>query len=436
MKTLFKKAVISILSWEARMVLKKYKPKIVGVTGSVGKTSTKDAIYTVLSAKFKTRKSQKSFNSEFGVPLTILGLPNGWNNPFIWLLNIIEGFLFFVLPFKYPEWLVLEIGADMPGDIKKITEWVKPDVSVITRFGDVPVHVEFFPSIEDLINEKGHLARALKPDGTLILNNDDKRVIAFGESDLHKKITYGREFGAQVHATDERIAYKKYENSELEFPEGINFKINHAGTSIPAYVHETLGYQHMYPILAATAVGISQGMNLVEISEALENHQSPKGRMRLIAGNRDTLIVDDTYNSSPVAAHAALEALTELKLAGRKIAVLGDMMELGDYSIDEHKKIGEAAAKTVDLFVAVGIRMRGAAEAALDAQMDEMSVMQFDTSVEAAQFLEKIIKPGDIVLIKGSQSMRMERAVEEIMRHPEHAEDLLVRQDKQWIAKK
>ena len=165
MKSFLKTIITSILTVEARLVLWKYKPKIVAVTGSVGKTSTKDAIYTILKHHGIVRKSQKSFNSEIGIPLTILNCDNGWSNPFIWSKNIIEGLLLLLLPNKYPEILVLEVGADRPGDIKKVSQWLKPDVVVFTAIGKTPVHVEYFSSTDELVSEKANLVRALKPDG-------------------------------------------------------------------------------------------------------------------------------------------------------------------------------------------------------------------------------------------------------------------------------
>ena len=165
MKQILKKIVIGILTLEAKLVLKRYKPKIIAVTGSVGKTSTKDAIYTALCEPFSIRKNQKSFNSEIGVPLTVLGLENAWGNPLLWVGNILKGVWMCVWPQTYPKWLVLEIGADHPGDIKSITKWVIPDIAVVTRIPNVPVHVEYFKDAEALLEEKSELLKAMKPDG-------------------------------------------------------------------------------------------------------------------------------------------------------------------------------------------------------------------------------------------------------------------------------
>src|SRR5690554_4531015 len=136
MKSFFKNIISRILIWESKMVLKKYKPAIIAVTKTIGKTSTKDSIFTVLSSSEYVRKSEKSFNSEIGVPLTILGCPNGWSDPFVWLRNILEGFELILLNSNYPKCLVLEVGADHPGDIQRIASWLKTDVVVITKIGD------------------------------------------------------------------------------------------------------------------------------------------------------------------------------------------------------------------------------------------------------------------------------------------------------------
>jgi UDP-N-acetylmuramoyl-tripeptide--D-alanyl-D-alanine ligase len=180
MQQFFKHIVVSLLTWEARMVIHRNRPFIIAVTGSVGKTTTKDAIAAVLSGTGKTtvRKSEKSFNSEIGLPLTILGLSNAWRNPFLWLMRIMQGLFIVLSPGRYPEVLVLEIGADHPGDIARVGKWLKPNVAVVTRLPDRPVHVEFFSSPEEVKKEKSELVKALRPDGVYIANADDPAVLA------------------------------------------------------------------------------------------------------------------------------------------------------------------------------------------------------------------------------------------------------------------
>ncbi|MBU4479876.1 hypothetical protein KKG48_00320 [Patescibacteria group bacterium] len=423
LKNTFKKIIVSILILEAKLVLKKYKPKVVAVTGSVGKTTAKDSIYSVLSSSFFVRKSEKSFNSEIGVPLSILGCQNGGNNPIIWIKNIFEGLALIFAKNHYPKWLVLEVGADHPGDIKDIAKWLKPDIAVITRFAEIPVHVEYFESPEAVIREKRELAQYLKDDGFLILNYDDEDVLAI-KNDFNKKtITFGLNEGADVLGSNNNLLY---ENGKIS---GVTFKINYEGSSVPVNLKGVLGIQHIYPSLAAIAVGVTQKLNLVSMSQALSTeHETQPGRMKILDGIKDSVIIDDSYNSSPLAVEWALKMLGEIETNGRKIAVLGDMMELGKYAINEHKKIGGVVAGVCDMLVTVGTRSQATAEGALNAGMRENNILQFEDSRKAGAYLQNIIKKDDVILVKGSRwATRMEFAVEEIMAHPERADELLVR---------
>lgn len=426
MKAFFKKIIITILEWEARMALKRHKPKIVAVTGNVGKTSTKDAIFTVLSDFFFVRKSEKSFNSDIGVPLTILGIPNAWNNPFLWIKNIVKGLGVIIIPSHYPKWLVLEVGADRPGDIQKIANWLHSDVVVLTRFSAVPVHVEFFESKDAVVKEKGYLVKALKKDGLLILNADDVDVMSFVAHSYIKPITYGIKHDATVKGSEYRIVYASTALS------GITFKVDYQGNLMPVSLQGVLGVHHMYPSLSAIAVGISQGLNPLRVVEALKKYEAPRGRMNIIKGMRGSTLIDDSYNSSPIALEEALNTLEIVKTPGRKIAVLGDMLELGKFSIDEHKRLGKKVAEVCDMLVAVGLRGKFFAESALKARMGKRKVFVFENSIEAGDFLKEDIKKDDVVLIKGSQGVRMERVTKVLLADSTKARELLVRQDEEW----
>jgi len=427
MKSFFKTIVVFLLILEARIILWKYKPKIVAVTGSVGKTTTKDALYAVLCTKFFVRKSEKSFNSEVGIPLTILGCPNGWSNPFIWITNLLEGFALIILKNHYPKWLVIEVGADRPGDIKTISKWLKPDIVVVTRLPNVPVHVEFFRSPEEVVAEKKYIVDALKSDGIAVFNHDDTKVMEFKKDVLGKVITFGFLEGADVRVSGE--VTNMYRNKK---PIGVRFRVGVDGKSIPIQMRGVLGRQHVYPALAALALGISQDINIVKIGESLKKLESSPGRMRLLDGIKGSYIIDDSYNSSPVAATEALHTLNELEVEGKKIAVLGDMTELGEYTVEEHKKIGKQAVGVCDILITVGIRARYIAEGALAGGMSEKKILQYEDSRRAGKELESILEEGDVVLIKGSQLIRTERTVGEIMLHPSQKAQLLVRQERAW----
>ncbi len=430
MKSFFKKVISAILQWEARLVLRKYRPKIIAITGSVGKTSTKDAIFAVLSPFFYIRKSEKSFNSEIGVPLAILGLPNAWASVSLWLKNIFSGLGLVIKKNKYPDILVLEVGADRPGDIKKISKWLSPDMAVITRFGKVPVHVEFFKSPEALIEEKSYLPRALKKEGVLILNHDDEDAMSFKKHGKEGKIvSYGFEKGADIFGSAFDIFYG---NEKTGAPLGISFSARGKSGEADVLVCGALGVQHAYPVLAAFAAGESLGLSLSKMAEAVSKMENLPGRMKIIAGINNSTIIDDTYNSSPVALHEAVNTLGKIKTEGRKIAVFGDMLELGKHSVDEHRKAGEAVAGIADLLIITGVRAKDMALGALGQGMDFKKVIECENSAEAGQALKKILKDGDIALVKGSQGARMEKAVLAMMARPKEAEKLLVRQEVEW----
>lgn len=430
MKTLLKKIIVYIITEEAKLILKKYKPKVIAITGSVGKTSTKDAVYSVLSHFFFVRKSEKSFNSEIGVPLTIIGAKNGWNNPILWLKNILSGLFQIVFKIHYPRWLVLEVGADRPGDIEKIATWLKPDTVIITKFAPVPAHVEFFASARAVIEEKSQLVKKMNPEGVLVLNSDDEDVLAIRELFRGNYKTFGITGIADVSASNESIVYEN--KNKLSVPSGMSFKINYKGASLPATIPGSLGRQHIYPILASICVGLSEDLPFLQMVEAANKHIGPNGRMKIISGEKNTVIIDDTYNSSPVAAAEALELLKSIDGVKRKIAVLGDMMELGKYSVDAHKDLGRGVAKIANILIAVGIRARDIANGAILEGMSKENIFQYDTSLEASDPIETMIQEGDIILVKGSQSMRMEKIVESIMADPENKDNLLVRQDDEW----
>jgi UDP-N-acetylmuramoyl-tripeptide--D-alanyl-D-alanine ligase len=429
MKDFFKKVVTLSLQLEARAVLRKYAPQVVAITGSVGKTATKDAIFSVIAKIAHTRKSEKSFNSEVGLPLTILGRPNAWSNPLKWFENIFDGLFLIFIRTRYPKWLVLEVGADRPGDITQVVKWLPVDIAVITRLPEVPVHVEFFDSPEEVVEEKASLIKALTKEGVLVLYGDDARTRSLARrAEGRRVVTFG--FGEEnnVRARGVEIVFEEGEHPR---PLGIRAELTVHTESAPIEVVGTVGEHALLPLLAGAAVGHALNMEFPQILEALKSYEPPHGRMHLLPGIKQTTIIDDTYNSSPAAVVAALDALAAVGNK-RKVAILGDMLELGRYSAAEHKKVGAYAAEHADLLVTVGFRARDIAEGALNNSMEEGKVLQYEDARRAGAELQNILEEGDTILIKGSQSMRMERTVKEVMLEPERAKKLLVRQDVEW----
>jgi len=213
---------------------------------------------------------------------------------------------------------------------------------------------------------------------------------------------------------------------------GLTFKLEYEGASVPARLLGVVGRHQLYPALAAAAVGLKFGVNLVQVSEALSQVVFPPGRLRLLLGVKGSLILDDTYNSSPAALAAALQTLNEIDTPGRKIAVIGDMLELGNKTIEAHKDAGRLAAGIVDLLVIVGVRVKFVAEGAKEKKFSARQIKHFNTAKAAGEYLDRLLKEGDVVLLKGSQLMRLERAVEMIMAEPDKKELLLCRQEPEW----
>ena len=431
MKVVFKKIIVYILRIESRLVLLKYKQQIIAITGSVGKTSTKDAIYAVLSKVSHVRKSEKSYNSEIGLSLTILGVPNGWNNPLLWFKNIFKGLWLFLIPHQYPKWLVLEVGISHPDDMRRIASWLRTDVVIITAIGKTPAHIEFFNSRKNLIEEKSKLLKTLKQDSLLILNADDEDVLQMKINSKHRTITYGFKEGADVLGSGDSIFY-----DDGGLPKGVVFRIDEGGTSLPVMIEGVFGRNHVYASLASLALSFGLKFNMINAIDALRNYDVLPGRMRLLEGINSSLIIDDTYSSSPIACESALRTLGEVKTLGRKIAILGDMLELGKHTEEAHKNIGGIAKENCDALIVVGPRAQAIKEGALLAGMNSANIFEFLDSQKAGEFAKTFAQKKDLVLIKGSQGMRMERVVEAMLLDKKNKDKLMVRQEKEWLEKK
>ena len=465
-----------LLTVLAQAYIWRYRPLIVAITGNVGKTSTKEAIAAVLAspcrdslslrrrdrslplnapstsaAGRRIRSGKGNLNNEFGVPLTILGdwaedYYEGGNTLWFWVRVLVVSFFGLFFQKNYPEVLVLEFGADKPGDIKRLTAKFKPHIGVVTAVGEVPVHVEYFSGPEAVAREKGRLVEALLISDFAVLNFDDLAVLEMKERTKAKIFTYGFGDGANIKisnfeflttARSRAVAFMAISN---EKPEGVSFKMNYNDTLrgggqgfVPFKLSGSLGKSQGYAAAAAAAVGVIFGMNLVDVSEALSEYHGPKSRLKILKGIKNSIIIDDSYNASPLSIHLALETLRDLPGA-RRVAVLGDMLELGKYTIKAHQDVGNLAGSFVDLLICVGSRAKFIADSAFN-QMSKENIYRFDTSDEAKLKIKELIKEGDLILVKGSQGMRMEKIVEEIMAEPEKKKELLVRQSKKWLSK-
>ena len=402
-----KKVLMSVLRFLARWAIRKYQPGIIGITGSVGKTSTKEAVLAVLRQIRKVRASSGNFNNEFGLPLTILG---GWTKAggiFFWPKVIAVSLFRLLIGTSYPEVLILEYGADRPGDLKYLLDIARPQIGIVTAIGDIPVHVEFYAGPDAVAREKSHLVESLPAQGFAILNFDDDTVYDMRERTRAHVMTFGFGERAEIRTTNFE---NRMENGE---PAGIAFKLEYGGSFVPVRLDGTFGRVQAYAAAAAAAVGLAFGMNLVKISEALSYYQVPPRRGKILQGIKETRIFDDSYNASPLSMHAAIDTIKEFK-AKRKVAVFGDMLEIGKYAIEAHEEVGRLAAKVFDIIFTVGPRARFIADTANKAGIAKKNIFTFDTADEAKMTVQDVIAKGDLILVKGSRAMGLEKIVEEI----------------------
>ncbi|MBT3704685.1 UDP-N-acetylmuramoyl-tripeptide--D-alanyl-D-alanine ligase [Candidatus Peregrinibacteria bacterium] len=422
MKIFFRKTVLYFLKKFAKRRLKNFKGKIIGVTGSVGKTSTKDAIYTVLNTKFKVLRNKGNMNTEFGLPLTILELDSGFGSATKWFFLLIKAY-FRSIKKMYSEVVILEMGVDKPGDMSELLSIVKPDVGVMGIVA--PVHLEEgqFESLDDIFEEKSKLIKSLGDDCVAILSADDDRTLGLTKG-RSKKLTHTYGFGADAD-------FKA--TSVEESVDGVTFNFNMEGRRVEAHL-PVLGKHHVGVALPAIICGLSMGMSLEETLEALKRYQLPPGRLNLIEGKKEgSIIIDGSYNSSPTSCVEALKTLSELKpkSGGKRIAILGNMNELGADAEKLHKSVGEHVKDSCDILAAVGKMAELFADGAEENGLKK--VFRYKNVQDLIDNFTDKIGENDIVLVKGSQNnVRLERFVKEAMKFPEQAKDLLVRQGRNW----
>jgi UDP-N-acetylmuramoyl-tripeptide--D-alanyl-D-alanine ligase len=350
--------------------------RVIGITGSVGKSSTKELVASVLERDYAVLKSEGNLNNEIGLPLTLLQLESTHQRA------------------------VLEMGMYARGEIARLAELAQPSVGVITNIG--PVHLERLGSIEAIAEAKAELVQALPPEGVAILNYDDERVLSMRGKTAAQVLTYGLDPQADLWA-DEILS---------EGLEGIHFTLHYRGEEFHVQV-PLLGRHSVHTSLRAAAVGLAEGMTWDHVLEGLQDRRA---QLRLVAvpGPNGSTILDDSYNASPASMIAALNLLAELN--GRKIAVLGDMLELGEYEDEGHRMVGLRAIDASDVLVTVGELGRVIAQEALDNGMAPDRVKMCDTTAEVTAYLNAVVQSGDMILIKGSRGLHMEEIVNLLVR--------------------
>lgn len=395
--------------------------KLIVVAGSVGKTSTKMAIATMLQQKYRVRVHEGNHNTEFSVPLAILGIPYPED---VWSIKqwrqVFRAADARVLGAPDVDVIIQELGADHPGDIVGFGAYLRPDIAVITSV--TPEHMEFFKTMDAVAREELTAANFSK---IAIINRDDIDGQYAGYLTNPNVFTYGTSSSAEYHFVDQAFSLDKGHQGSLvapEFPQPIAATVN------------VLGEHNLRPVVAAGVVATKLGFSPAEIANGLQMITPVPGRMRLLQGTQNSIIIDDTYNSSPVAARSAIETFLSLD-APQRIAILGSMSELGDVSMQEHAKIGSMLhPDTVDWVITVGEEAEKYLAPA--AHANGCQVKCFLSAVDAGAFAHAQLHPGGLVLAKGSQnSIFIEEAVKILLRHPEDNR-LLVRQSPAWMAHK
>lgn len=418
------RALEAILRVMSVAVLKKYKPTIVGVTGSVGKSSTKEAIALVLGAKFRVRKNEENYNNEIGIPLTIIGAKSGKSSLFGWLRVLMIWLKTMLVPGKYPEILVLELGIDRPGDMKYLLSFLPVQVGVMTNVSSS--HLEFFKTVGHIAREKGLLLKHLPESGTAIACADDKQSMRVASKAKARLITFG--FGESASVRAEHVSF----SSDAGSFDGCHFKVVFDGKTLPVHLPYVVAEHHIQAILAGMAAGLAFKLNPMDITASVQSFRSLPGRMRMIAGLKQSWLIDDTYNASPTSLDAALKTLGSFQ-GGRRIAIVGDMLELGSESESAHEKVAEwLVTRKADVALFVGTRMLAAHEALVKSGFAKERCLWFASSSDAIEAAKNLIIPGDVVLVKGSQGMRMEKVSEALLANPEQASELLCRQSEDW----
>lgn len=402
-----------IMKYLAQLTVRRFSPTIVAVTGSVGKTSTKEAIFAVLNGRMRVRKSPGNLNNELGVPLAIIGGYERIETPALlfWLRVIARAVwqLAFLKKENYPEILVLEYAADKPGDISYLLSIAKPHVGVISAIGSVPVHAEQYPTgTEGVIREKGKLVFALGASDTAVVNADDVSIKTLLPKIRARTIVFGQSRGATV-----RITHISHVTTDNKI-EGLTFKLENESASLPVFLPRVFSVAHASAVAAGVCVGQIFDINALDALRAIEASYAPiGGRSAILEGMKDTQIIDESYNSSPLALEVALQSLTSV-YGPRKIAVLGDMLELGPYTIQAHKDAGVLAARCVDVLITVGDRARIMAEEALNKGMSANAVHVCETAQDGLEALQKVFRKGDVILVKGSRAVGLELVVQEM----------------------
>lgn len=415
-----------LLAYFARKIIAKYRPLVIGITGSVGKTSTRHAIAAALSEKFSLREPEKNFNNEIGIPLTIIGargLDEGGGS-LGWIRIFAHALVVWLLPQNYPKLLVLEYGIDHPGEMDTLLKIVKPQLAVLTTIG--VSHKQFFKSEDAIAFEKGKMAESLPASGTFVYNAEDEHVVEQTKRTKAHLMSFGKNSASNANVVLE------YLQENLQLPPSTILNIKTPTRQIKVTI-PVVGTAHVSAVLAAVAVAEAMEIDTDSIVAGLTSYRAMPGRLNLIAGIKRTILIDDTYNAAPLSTMEALRLLSRFA-NNNKIAILGDMLELGDATDSAHAEVGALAASlNLQKLITVGELGKKIAAAAQANGMSAEKITSFNNSNEALLPVLNMLESESVILIKGSQGARMEKITKELLAEPTAATQFLVRQYGKWL---
>lgn len=394
-----KKLLLRILLWFSKKYIKKYKPKVISITGSVGKTTTSNFIYKVLRSQYNTRKTGSNWNFR-GVPAAVLNIAiiGSFKYFFKELPKIIRGYIF--IEKNYPEILVLERGIASIGQMDRFNKFIKSNVGVVTSV--FPTHIKKLKTIENVAQEKRKLVENLTSEDYAVLNYDSDYVKRMAQSTQAKTISYGLQDEADIRAENIKVSLN-----------GINFDLIYKDKKYNINVAKLYNKYHIYSILAAIACGLIFRIKIEDIIKEIEKLKTVKGRGNIVKQENGAYIINDAYNSSPKSCIASLDNLKELGKERHRIAVLGDMLELGDYTRESHIKVARQAVKVADVIICVGENAKYIYDEAKKLGFLEENLYWVSDSDKAKTLLDKNIKPESLVLLKASHGIHLDKILAE-----------------------
>lgn len=417
--------MLDLLEKTAKKLIKRHEPIVICITGSVGKTSVKNAVASALSESFVVRKTPKNINSDFGVAISVIG-GFEFKEGFRALLKIlVYGLKQLYITDRFPEILVIEVGAGKIGEIERVSRWLKPDILVITNLPDKPSHLAIFGSKEKIIREKKFLADVMDSDGLMFIDDSEKNMDHFTKNFVGRVVKYDyRDF---IDKSDYKIIYTK--NKGYIMPSGIKFKIDIYGDKNNLEFKNFIGKQNIKAILISKLIAEKLDCEKTDILKGLSKYTPEPGRLKILKGKLDAVtIIDDSFNASPIAVENSLYNLISVEsgVEQRKVAVLGDMLNLGDESEEIHKNTATSDIAKVDILITIGDKSR----VWQNFNDDKLSLNKhFKNSTNAAKYIESVWKEGDIILFKASYLIRLEKAIKYLSTCS--GEDL-VRQEGYW----